>query len=1204
MPITEEQRERAESNRLAALAKRKVFTESVINQQQQQHNPWKLFKCRKLSSDRISTTSTTQHSKPPPLAPIDPNSDAHLGQKFRVRLEICSPDSFSLTPEALRGFIYAGEEECLRRLNVFLADVMPSHYTQNHGGGKACVYKLRDYDAVLSCLKNYKVIEIEKIPFGTLHVVQRLSHSFETGRWEPIRPEHFTDEKVDELIGNLPRKILDVLLPFQLDGLRFGLRRGGRCLIADEMGLGKTLQAIAIAGCFMNEGPILVVCPAILRFSWAEELERWLPSCLPSEIHLVFGHQNNPAYLTRCPRVVVISFKMLHHLGKSMLEREWALLIVDESHHVRCSKKKSEPNEIKAVLDVAAKVKRMVLLSGTPSLSRPYDIFHQINMLWPGLLGQSKYDFAKTYCAIKHVPTSEGKSFQDFSRGTRLEELNMLLTQTVMIRRLKKHVMEQLPPKRRQIIRILLKKSNIVSAKGAFGTMSDNASEGCGSFCKLNKLSYQELGIAKLPAFREWLSIHPLITESDGVAELDVNCISQKMIIFAHHHKVLDGVQELIFEKGIGFVRIDGNTLPRDRQSAVRSFQSSNEVKIAIIGVTAGGVGLDFSSAQNVVFLELPQSSSLMLQAEDRAHRRGQTNAVNIYIFCAKDTVDERHWQYLNKSLHRVSSTTNGKYDAVPEIPVDGVSYLESTSEGSSGNQISDKASYAKLSAITEDSCTAKNMQPFENHDEAAGTLIDRSEEHPSYGATAVQTDDFHLKVELASTALDKELYNYIAESESNSDGGISSSKLDKGNGSEHEIEKEQNPLSQTKETYNHVPALGNEADETFSNQVYSLRFEVSKYTGRIHLYSCILGTDPRPQPLFENFRPEEIESFNSLVANNNNESATKPFKGIPPYRHALLAFIKEWNKLRPIERRKLVGKTLQLPLSIELCYLNENINHSTEGLLKGGSKRRMTPWFEISYPLPSGAVWKNVNLSSSYGKKEKQYTQGWTLMDEPLCKLCQTPCKGSNAKTPEFFEDLFCNLSCYEEYRIRTSSRSLRQELFQIEYGVCTNCQLDCHKLVKTIQPLTLERRREYIEKVAPNLASRKKLFDKLVNAPSEGNAWHADHIIPVYRGGGECRLENMRTLCVACHYDVTAAQRAERRATWAKARAQLKIIMNNLKSDQKMESDSSSKGQGHSEDMVEDELLVKVPGSAYSVGKDTNPGTEVLNKFSKDEE
>lgn len=63
----------------------------------------------------------------------------------------------------------------------------------------------------------------------------------------------------------------------------------------------------------------------------------------------VFGHRDNPAHLKRCPRVVVISYKMLHHLRKSMLDREWALLIIDESHHVRCSKKASEPEEVQSL---------------------------------------------------------------------------------------------------------------------------------------------------------------------------------------------------------------------------------------------------------------------------------------------------------------------------------------------------------------------------------------------------------------------------------------------------------------------------------------------------------------------------------------------------------------------------------------------------------------------------------------------------------------------------------------------------------------------------------------------------------------------------------------------------------------------------------------------------------------------------------------
>lgn len=368
MEITEEQRKRAEANRLAALAKRKALSES--SNLQQQHDPWSLFKCRKLSPDLNPSSTRCIRDPRSEISRVNPVMENQLPTMFRVRLEICSPDSFSATPVAVQGFTFPGQAECLRRLSDCLVNVMPSHYTQNHGGGKAGVYKLSDYKEVLKCLRSNKGVDIEEIPWATFNVVERLSQSYITGQWVPCRPEHFLDDKVDELIGKLPKKLLDSLLPFQLEGVRFGLQRGGRCLIADEMGLGKTLQAIALACCFMSEGSILVVCPAILRYSWAEELERWLPFCLPADIHLVFGHENNPANLKRWPRVVVISYTMLHHLQKSMLDREWALLIVDESHHVRCTKKKSEPREIKAVLDVARKVKRIVLLSGTPSLSR------------------------------------------------------------------------------------------------------------------------------------------------------------------------------------------------------------------------------------------------------------------------------------------------------------------------------------------------------------------------------------------------------------------------------------------------------------------------------------------------------------------------------------------------------------------------------------------------------------------------------------------------------------------------------------------------------------------------------------------------------------------------------------------------------------------------------------------------------------------
>ncbi|XP_057731223.1 uncharacterized protein LOC130946479 [Arachis stenosperma] len=1111
MGLTEEQRQQIEANRQAALAKRKAFLESQQQQQQQL-----LFKCQKLSHSRNSF-SASKHALIP---------------KFVARLEICSPDSFSVMP-------IPSDDNNFSALNGLLSDLLPSHFTQiSTAVADASVYHLSDYLRVLNCLKvaSHQIADVEDIPWNTLKAVESMMlASGGGGTWTPTRPEHLTDEQVEDLIAKLPRSLVDALMPFQLDGIRFGLRRGGRCLIADDMGLGKTLQAIAIAGCFMHEGPILVVCPAVLRFSWAEELERWLPCCLPADIHVVFGHQDNPVHLTRCPRVVVISYTMLNRLKKNMIEREWALLIVDESHHVRCTKKAKESGETQAVLDVATKVKHIVLLSGTPSLSRPFDIFHQINMLWPGLLGTNKREFAKTYCDMKFFMGIQGKVFADYSKGIRLVELNVLLKQTVMIRRLKEHVMLQLPPKRRQIIRLLLKKSDIVAAKTAVGALTIDDPERASEDMPLGNsdevdgdLSVQELGIAKLSGFREWLSLHPLIAGSEN---------SKKMIIFAHHHKVLDGVQEFICEKGVGFVRIDGSTLPRDRQSAVVAFRSSSEVKIAIIGILAAGFGLDFSTAQDVVFLELPQCPTVMLQAEDRAHRRGQKNAVNVYIFCAKDTSDELRWKNLNKSLHRVSKTTDGKYDAMKEIVVDDISYLETYFKTDSSDEQS-----AREKALVE---TLLDKKPYPvNLSESEVKQDDKSDEQAFFDNNSISTANI--------TVQDKKSIPTVEADDMQPD---------------HQLE----------------------TDGHGSSHVGSLRFEVSPYTGRIHLYSCVLGTDARPQPLYENFRPEELELLCPVSDDEKKKIEVKSVKENPVYRHSLMEFAHEWRSLRPIERKKLLGKPLQLPLAVELCYLSESNNHNNKGLLNGGSKRRMTPLVEVCHPLPEDAVWKKVYLRSGLGKKEKEYTQGWSVTDEPLCKLCQKQCMGKNAKAPEFFEDLFCNLACYEEYRMRTSNRFLRQELFQIEHGVCTNCLLDCHKLVEHIKPLSLERRREYIEKVAPKVAKRKKMLEKLVNDPTEGNAWHADHIIPVYQGGGECKLENMRTLCVACHYDVTKEQCDERRKARANARKHLKFVMNNLKNG--LTGTTVSNAKEH-EAQEGDKLFINVPGSAYSLADPSESG------------
>ncbi|MQL74111.1 hypothetical protein Taro_006453 [Colocasia esculenta] len=548
------------------------------------------------------------------------------------------------------------------------------------------------------------------------------------------------------------------------------------------------------------------------------------------------------------------------------------------------------------------------------------------------------------------------------------------------------------------------------------GENLDECNDGGISAKTLKMLSYQETGIAKLSGFCEWFSNHFMVNNTEIASSLDMSLASQKMIVFAHHIKVLDGIQEFVCGKGIQFVRIDGSTLPRDRQIAVESFRSSKEVKIAIIGITAGGVGLDFSSAQNVVFLELPKSASEMLQAEDRAHRRGQTNAVNIYIFCAKNTSDESQWLHLNKSLYRVSSMMNGKCDAIKEIEVDRVYHLYS--RGDPCYCVNPETS----SDIPEHG-TSDNWR-VQGHNKDNPESQDRcSQQTDTTMSCSAPTNTRVLEVETTngqdrggSSGLPVSLESKALDSlENRNSGSLCLSRMGK------EIGDDGSSMSEAFDVIIGTDMEQTEADVDACFPADSLRFEVSQYTGRIHLYVCVLGKDSRPRPLFENFRPEEVDLM-CLALDTRKEVDQQLVKRTAAYWEVVNSFTKEWNGLRPVEQKKLLGKPLQLPLELELCYLKGSINHGC-------------------------------------GSIEGHFFSGIL------------------AKRPEFFEDLFCNLSCFQEFRIRTSQRFLREALFQIEHGVCAICKLDCHRLVKCIKPLSIERRQEYVLNMAPKLANKRKL-------------------------------------------------------------------------------------------------------------------------------
>ncbi|CAM6013956.1 unnamed protein product [Sphagnum balticum] len=1204
MEVSEEQWQRMQTNRAAALQKRNASLRQWVppkpNILARAQQP--VFRCQTMSSRAQQPQQQVPAAASGKLSPSSGvmgelwlrDQLPRIGQTVRVVLEMCTPTKFKLLLSSNNGDQSSSFSQILlQHLSSMITSAKASEM-----GPWWPVYNLKDYDIVTDALKSMPgLLEYEPIPWPTRMVLERFLQA------QPVDGCNIPVVEVEKLLERqLPDKLKESLLPFQWEGVRYALCRDGRCLLADEMGVGKTIQAIAIAACYREEWPLLVICPASLRLVWAEELERWLPFLSPLDVHLVFGRKNDPAKQMQMPKVVVVSYTMMKHLRRSMVSLKWGMLIVDESHNLRCTQKKLPCEETMAVLEVAQSVKRVVLLTGTPSLSRPFDIFHQVDCLRPGLLGKNKYEFASNYCGWQR-----NAPFQNFQNGRRLEELNILLRETVMVRRLKENVMAQLPPKRRQVICLQLSTVDVKEAwaasivkdgaaqeelckcgftvKGACDcedeTSEDNDSDDevnapdkvqrrgkkpAGAEISGCTLGEQGIGVAKLRGFQEWLLNNPVFAAaSDPTGPQESNCSTQsKMIIFAHHHKVLDGIQEFVQKNAVEFVRIDGTTSAQDRMKYVNRFQNEFKVKVAIIGVTAGGVGLNLSAAQSVIFVELPKSASEMLQAEDRAHRLGQKNSINIYIFCAKGTADDIRWQSLSRSLEQVSTMTNGAEQAIPGLEVfycnSVINHASTPGPGAIETclKFSDHDLNESVTSLKQNVATDANVDDVFLVSDTPMTFQNLSKTTPQMSETPA------CMVDSISTPEHLVVYNETSKTSYHMD-GISS-------------QPERLAFSVKENSTVDFPAT-------------SLMFEVSSNTGRIHLYLLYLDL---PKPLGINFRPEDLENLRTGACEKGRSLPTWFVHSIT-HQDAAMSFWNQWSQLRPVIRKRLSGRPLLLPLSSELSCLKIQSQYTEGGLSKVRSIRRVTPSEEVGRAArPEGATWKKISFHKKSGLKESRTVQLWSVSGAPLCKFCQQPCKGISATRPECFDDLFCKSDCLADYLQRTSQRYLREELFELEQGVCVKCGLDCHNLVQHIQPLTLDDRTTYILQTAPQFDRHKCLLERLVRDPSEGNAWHADHIVPVADGGGECRLENMQTLCVVCHTNVTIEQNRQRRSELKRARQRLQMREGSLNlndGEKRMQQELCDSSESDDDKEL---LEINVAGSAYSA---SSPNHNITN-------
>lgn len=136
-----------------------------------------------------------------------------------------------------------------------------------------------------------------------------------------------------------------------------------------------------------------------------------------------------------------------------------------------------------------------------------------------------------------------------------------------------------------------------------------------------------------------------------------------KMLIFAHHQSILDALEGHLIHQGTRSIRIDGRTPPASRQDLCSAFQGESSLRVALLSVTAASTGLTLTAATTVIFAELFWNPGVLVQAEDRAHRIGQSDSVNVHYLLAKGTTDDSIWPLILRKLTLLESVGLGKND-------------------------------------------------------------------------------------------------------------------------------------------------------------------------------------------------------------------------------------------------------------------------------------------------------------------------------------------------------------------------------------------------------------------------------------------------------------------------------------------------------------------------------------------------------------
>ena len=446
-------------------------------------------------------------------------------------------------------------------------------------------------------------------------------------------------DKVKSKNYEIPKDLNATLRDYQVSGFELfktlsDYQFGG--ILADEMGLGKTIQTIAFLLSNKDKKSI-VITPTALIYNWKNELEKFAPTLKVGLLHAAKSEREKILDNIDNYDVILTTYTTYKNDIDKYKNINFDYCIIDEAQNIK------NPDAIitKAIKNVNAKVR--FALTGTPIENNLMELWSIFDFIMPGYL----YNKSK----FKSIFVNNDKNIIELKN----------LIKPFILRRTKKEVITELPDKIEQKIIIDLEKEHKRAYKGYVNLITrkikENNQDNITVFSYLTKL--RQLCLSPELMVKNYQGKN---SKLDVLINIINDSSDEKILVFSQFTKVLEVIGKRLNEENILYSYLDGKASAKDRVKLVEEFNTNNN-KVFLISLKAGGTGLNLTSANIVVHFDPWWNPAVEDQASDRAHRIGQKNVVNVIKLIAKGTAEERVINLQETKKELIEDVINGNLD-------------------------------------------------------------------------------------------------------------------------------------------------------------------------------------------------------------------------------------------------------------------------------------------------------------------------------------------------------------------------------------------------------------------------------------------------------------------------------------------------------------------------------------------------------------